>query len=757
MNNQILIDKQISELRDEYMKIFVSNVKDLVKENKNVEINDYEHLKPRQYYKQMIFNIVDDNLLNNFEVELEFVEDNYQRDIFEYYRINVSSIQGGKPKGRFIQILVKEKNSKKYIGIISLSSDLYALKERDELIGWSKEVKHRKLNHIMNITCCVGLRPNSYNLNIGKLLAMIPFCEEFQEYHKRKYGHYLAGILTTSIYGKSIQYSQLKELKFIGYTKGFGSQHISKELYQKGIQLLKNINYDMSKLQGSSPKIRRLRTICEILDIPQDLLKHNLKRGIYFGFTSPDGKDYLNEKILDFNPSFKSLNDVVKQWKEKYAIKRYNHLKIQNRLLKESDIDDQYNKMKNVKKIRKHRENKIKEIGKNKYNEIESKKALERYYKRKELKFINFELTDKIKNSLLQYDNLISKLTSNYLAGCFDAIGQFNKESNTIQFVSKYLPLLYLINHNYSGNILYADNSSENIKYYKLVIDTLETTNLIENIKNKIILNKFEDDKNLTIKEKHQLFNPEYITGYFDQNAEFKIQEVSEKIGDEKKINKYSCQIDFPDDMMVNMFHNKINETQKEDKIGKVILEKNRWKVESKRINNLLDFIRPYSICILREIDIIDKFLMTITSQGTNIKYNLEIHKLRKKYKNDLDNLYSNNIIFDNNDIENNNDEKNIILNTLELAKRKELTEAERKGKRNQKLREKINCDWCKIEISKNALYLHKKKFCKKKPKTKEEKKAEQICKGKEIIKCPKCKKEMTRNALNRHKRQYCH
>jgi hypothetical protein len=72
----------------------------------------------------------------------------------------------------------------------------------------------------MNLSTCVGLQPFAFNYNGGKLLVKLAFSKEVMDKFYEKYNEQLLGIITTGLYGKSIQYDRLKELKFIGYTSG---------------------------------------------------------------------------------------------------------------------------------------------------------------------------------------------------------------------------------------------------------------------------------------------------------------------------------------------------------------------------------------------------------------------------------------------------------------------------------------------------------------------------------------------------------
>lgn len=97
------------------------------------------------------------------KVELEFVETPEQHDLWETFRVKTSSVMTRRNPGRNIRILVKEKTTQKYLGILSLASDLSSYTSRDTYIGWNATDKYdkKRLNYVVNIACCVGLPPTT--------------------------------------------------------------------------------------------------------------------------------------------------------------------------------------------------------------------------------------------------------------------------------------------------------------------------------------------------------------------------------------------------------------------------------------------------------------------------------------------------------------------------------------------------------------------------------------------------------------------
>ena len=62
-------------------------------------------------------------------------------DEFNCLRVNISAMGYNVNPGRHIRIIVKDKKSKKYLGVITLASDFSNLGVRDTEIGWSDDNK----------------------------------------------------------------------------------------------------------------------------------------------------------------------------------------------------------------------------------------------------------------------------------------------------------------------------------------------------------------------------------------------------------------------------------------------------------------------------------------------------------------------------------------------------------------------------------------------------------------------------------------
>lgn len=320
--------------------------------------NETKFLHEQNYYLNKIYNTID---ITKFEPELEFCETAEQRDIWKYYRLKVSSFPNSKQKGRDIKILIRDKLTKKYVGIASLSSDQLFCYERDKYINWDYDIKinQKKINHIMNITTCISLPPFSYNFNGGKLIAMLMFSTEVYQYFKNKYNQELVGLLTFSLYGKSIQYDRLKQMKLIGYTQGYGSMHIPKKLYNYAIQYMDENGISH---KNYSRRMYKLKKLSQHLELDFNIIHHGVERGIYFGWIGNRGRDFLLGETDNFEHDLITSVDLIgDEWKKRWAINRFNN-KLKNRDILlyytfNNIIDNIDIKNKNLKKFREKNQN----------------------------------------------------------------------------------------------------------------------------------------------------------------------------------------------------------------------------------------------------------------------------------------------------------------------------------------------------------------------------------------------------------------
>lgn len=549
------------ELIKSIMKIKNWSAERLTKSNKNEEIEEFKKQKmfTDDAYKEYIFNTNEwtIEMIDKLDLDLEIIsrkEDcknlidkqkcDLLNNLWEYFRIHTSSIRTNRAPGRIIKGMIIDKNTKKYLGIFAINNAMYSIEAIDKHIGWTNEDKKKYIGtHIMNISCCVGLRPSCFNLNIGKLITMAMFSKEIQDEFKKRYGNYIAAIMTFSIYGKSVQYDRLKCVKLLkecdGLTKGH-SCDLPNDIFEKGMIYLKNIGYTLKKTNSifGLGRLRKIRILCKELNIDVHDLYNDEKRGVYFGYTNKNSKDLLCNKLNDiqnFVPEMKTFEEIVIEWKERWAKQRLTHLINTNRVKKEYELFEYLTRKEKLKLyIKTHKEKIIQSMGIRNYNSLMSEYRKERYIIEKYNEKIDINILD-----TNDYFNV--ELSASYLGGLFDGDGSFfiykskkdNGYSLSINFFQNVVNILKILQINFGGYI-YKQNKKENQRQqYCWKINGIYSKKIIDKLVTGCIIKK---DQALYAQEFLTLIN----TNNTDRKLELynNIRACNARIVDEEKRNK---------------------------------------------------------------------------------------------------------------------------------------------------------------------------------------------------------------------------
>ncbi len=550
------------------LKLKYDNKNHTIDDNKNEDImnNINKYKDKKDLYRQQIFKIKnDENIVKNLDLEIVFCNTPELMNQWYYYKIATSSAKTSNKKFRSLKYMVKDRITNTYLGIVDLGLDVKCIKDRDDYIGWTpaqrdtkvnnfkidgfnindncKEGIQYRLSYITNINTCVGLQPVAYNLNIGKLLVSSVFSKEVIEEYYKKYNNYYACVVTLSLYGKSIQYDRLKEIKHVGFTKGYGTSHISDTIYDKIVCFMKKYHNDEYKylMSGSSSKMRLISRCSQILGINDNIIYHGLKRGIYVGFTSNESRDFLQGKINTFSlNNIKSFNTIVDDWKIRWAEKRWIHLNLTNRVKIKLELYDMTKKELKNETAKQYQFEKMKDN-----NWVSEKREKNRtyYYDHKDdlLKEIKILYVEDIKNE--------PYIDSSYVAGFFDGDGSIyiNKGCLMVRFTQCVLNILLKIQKKYGGSIYKSDRKKENHRIqYDLIIAGMDCLKILNDMNNYSIIkthrieygieylkylnkkndqskielikqlrnsNSYKNDDLIIIKER---LNWKYITGLFD-------------------------------------------------------------------------------------------------------------------------------------------------------------------------------------------------------------------------------------------------
>jgi hypothetical protein len=198
------------------------------------------------------------------------------------------------------------------LGIAFFASPVINMSDRDAALGLPKDPseKGKALRSYADLSVCVAAQPFGWYWNGGKLIAML--ATTFGDFWQDRYEDVLIGVTTTSLWGKGSQYNRI--YKFLGYTKGFGHQHIDDQQYGGMIQWMKENNVEIPSCRfgaGSNPRMRRIQAYRKASGDKSVTLMHGQKRGIYYHPARP-----YNER-----------HEVVREWFDRWGLPRYERKK----------------------------------------------------------------------------------------------------------------------------------------------------------------------------------------------------------------------------------------------------------------------------------------------------------------------------------------------------------------------------------------------------------------------------------------------
>lgn len=208
--------------------------------------------------------------------------------------------------GRKLGFLIEHDSD--LLGIAFLASPVINMGARDKhlLFSSNPSEKGKELRNYADLSVCVSAQPFGWHWNGGKLIALL--ATTFGDYWQERYGDELKGIITTSLYGKGSQYN--RAYKFLGYTKGYGHEHITDVEYKNMMEWMKLNNFPIPSSKfgsGSNPRMRRIAAYKKASGNKNIVLQHGKKRGIYYHPA--------------VNPEFREK--VIKDWFDRWGQPRY--------------------------------------------------------------------------------------------------------------------------------------------------------------------------------------------------------------------------------------------------------------------------------------------------------------------------------------------------------------------------------------------------------------------------------------------------
>jgi hypothetical protein len=357
-------------------KKFIDNI-DFLKSMSVEEATFYKKYEEVQSYQQFISksSVVKAKIwtpvdINNEQVTLKEIDDmnptiiHVETDQQEFdwlmLRVFCHTMEFSQTPGRFLKFLITDGNidNPRYLGAVSVSSDVITITDRDKYIGWTPTNKliDKKLVYSAIGSCIMSTQPFGYNFLGGKLVACLVTSSVVRDVWKKLYGQTLVGMTTTSLYGSYSMYNSLKWWHKCGSSTGKIPIKPDDSVYNVWHNYIKendSVEYAKKMTQKenvSGPvtgaKQRIISMIFQLLKIKTQNYVHGYQRGVYYSPFYENTKEFLcgkiNEDQLAMKQLFKDDKKVILDWWRIKAKDRYLKLKSENNLKSETLY---YNKM----------------------------------------------------------------------------------------------------------------------------------------------------------------------------------------------------------------------------------------------------------------------------------------------------------------------------------------------------------------------------------------------------------------------------
>lgn len=272
---------------------------------------------------------------------VQVMPDTIESKLFRYACLHWS-IPISEGYGRRLRFLIFDDSNGKLIGLFGLGDPVYAIKSRDEWIGWNSEAKAARLYHVMD-AYVLGAVPPYSRLLAGKLVALATACDEVRNAFASQYGSrvslisrrkrepHLVLITTTSALGRSSLYNRVKvggRLVFesVGFTGGWGEFHFSDGVYEELSEFARERCVPTAKQEnwGSGFRNRRelVRKALAKLGFTQDLLHHGIQREVFVVPLASNARKFLRGEAPRPRYYRFLFAEAVKIWRERWLLPR---------------------------------------------------------------------------------------------------------------------------------------------------------------------------------------------------------------------------------------------------------------------------------------------------------------------------------------------------------------------------------------------------------------------------------------------------
>lgn len=213
---------------------------------KPVGRSDFRRIEPELIFVRSHFQVQARDIWGDPSVRYFESSDDHQAH-WQILRKLVSTARDTGGGGmRTMKILVRDKISRQYLGVICISSDFLDLPPRDKVIGWNTKDFQRpqgrlfgKLNNLAQGQAIVPTQPFGNAYNGVKLLALLCLSKEIADEWERYYGDKLVGVTTTALWGTDKDVSSYDGLQPYWYPLGKTSGNTKVKFTDKTYEAMK--------------------------------------------------------------------------------------------------------------------------------------------------------------------------------------------------------------------------------------------------------------------------------------------------------------------------------------------------------------------------------------------------------------------------------------------------------------------------------------------------------------------------------------
>jgi hypothetical protein len=290
--------------------------------------------------------------LQNLQPIVRYVDPTDERKMLDWLMLRtfISTMTFDQNPGRFLRFLVSDEVSGKYLGVVSIASDVISIQCRDKWIGWTAEDKTQAgmLRHSAIGSTIVPTQPFGFNFLGGKLVASAILTTEVKDTWKRLYNDTLVGMTTTSLYGSESMYNSIPFWKKLGSSKGKIALKPDPEFYETWHDYIKEHfkeEYDskMEQKEGvggpvTGAKQRALNMIFRAVGVKASNYTHGFERGVYYAPLYENSREFFRreiteEELIPLKKLEREMDAVLDWWRPK-AIARYERLHDEGRVNK---------------------------------------------------------------------------------------------------------------------------------------------------------------------------------------------------------------------------------------------------------------------------------------------------------------------------------------------------------------------------------------------------------------------------------------